>query len=69
MSLARPGDLVVLTPTEVEDMWSRVLAFRPKPWAPAAAEADGSQDEGMLRFPERSSRPPVEERSFAAPHG
>jgi cyanophycin synthetase len=30
MSLARPGDLVVLTPTEVEDMWARVLAFRPE---------------------------------------
>ncbi|RAK56448.1 cyanophycin synthetase [Phenylobacterium deserti] len=29
MSMARPGDLVVLTPTEVEDMWQRVLAFQP----------------------------------------
>jgi cyanophycin synthetase len=29
MSMARTGDLVVLTPTEVEDMWARVLAFRP----------------------------------------
>jgi cyanophycin synthetase len=28
MAMARPGDLVVLTPTEVEEMWSRVLAFR-----------------------------------------
>jgi cyanophycin synthetase len=28
MSLARPGDLVVLTPTEVEEMWAYVLAFR-----------------------------------------
>lgn len=30
MDLARPGDLVVLTPTEVEDMWSHVLAYQPK---------------------------------------
>jgi len=29
MGMARPGDLVVLTPTEVEDMWRTVLAFRP----------------------------------------
>ncbi|HYG26336.1 MAG TPA: cyanophycin synthetase [Caulobacteraceae bacterium] len=27
MSMARPGDLVVLTPTEVEDMWRAVLDF------------------------------------------
>jgi cyanophycin synthetase len=31
MSMARPGDLVVLTPTDVEGMWRRVLAFRPNP--------------------------------------
>jgi cyanophycin synthetase len=30
MSLARPGDLVVLTPTEVEDMWKHVLEFQPR---------------------------------------
>ena len=29
MSMARPGDLVVLTPTEVEAMWRHVLAFSP----------------------------------------
>jgi len=29
MSLARPGDLVVLTLTEVEDVWRSVLSFRP----------------------------------------
>jgi cyanophycin synthetase len=28
MALARPGDLVVLTPTEVEDMWRQVLSYR-----------------------------------------
>lgn len=31
MTMARPGDLVVLTPTEVEAMWRHVLAFRPNP--------------------------------------
>lgn len=31
MSMARPGDLVVLTPTEVEDMWRHVLNFRGRP--------------------------------------
>jgi cyanophycin synthetase len=66
MSLARPGELVVLTPTEVEDMWSQVVAFRPKPWAPAPAEADGA---GVLRFPDRPARIPAEDRSFGAPHG
>jgi cyanophycin synthetase len=29
MGLARPGDLVVLTLTEVEDVWRSVLSFRP----------------------------------------
>ncbi|HEY8571527.1 cyanophycin synthetase [Phenylobacterium sp.] len=29
MAMARAGDLVVLTPTEVEDMWRCVLQFRP----------------------------------------
>jgi cyanophycin synthetase len=29
MAMARAGDLVVLTPTEVEDMWAHVLAYRP----------------------------------------
>jgi cyanophycin synthetase len=29
MSMARPGDLVVLTLTEVDDVWKHVLAFRP----------------------------------------
>jgi cyanophycin synthetase len=29
MSIARPGDLVVLTPTEVEEMWGHVLRFSP----------------------------------------
>jgi len=31
MSMARPGDLVVLTPTEVEAMWTHMLNFKPLP--------------------------------------
>lgn len=30
MAMARPGDLVILTPTEVEAMWKHVLAYRPQ---------------------------------------
>jgi cyanophycin synthetase len=29
LASARPGDLVVLTPTDVEAMWKQVLDFRP----------------------------------------
>ena len=29
LCLARPGDLVVLTPTGIESVWAEVLAFRP----------------------------------------
>jgi cyanophycin synthetase len=29
LRMARPGDLVVLTPTSVEEVWAQVLAFRP----------------------------------------
>jgi cyanophycin synthetase len=29
LNLARPGDLVVLTPTSVEEVWAQVLAFKP----------------------------------------
>ena len=31
LSTAKPGDLVVLTPTDVEAMWQQVLEFRPAP--------------------------------------
>jgi cyanophycin synthetase len=31
MAMAWPGDLVVLTPTEVEDMWKHVLNWRARP--------------------------------------
>ena len=44
LRLARPGDLVVLTPTEVEAMWRQVLDFAPgrppvRPTHPAAQAA------------------------------
>jgi cyanophycin synthetase len=29
LRMARPGDLVVLTPTSVEEVWAQLLAFRP----------------------------------------
>ena len=31
LAMAQPGDLVVLTPTEVEAMWQQVLDFRVSP--------------------------------------
>ncbi|WP_245942307.1 Mur ligase family protein [Sphingomonas gilva] len=37
LGAARPGDLVVLMPTEVEQIWNQVLAFEPAP--PAAMRA------------------------------
>lgn len=29
LAMARPGDLVVLTPTRIEPVWRQVLAYRP----------------------------------------
>lgn len=43
LKLARPGDLVVLTPTEVGQMWRQVLDWKPEPARPAA--------EPVLRLP------------------
>lgn len=34
---ARPGDLVVLTPTRIEEVWDRIEAFRPTPVPEVAA--------------------------------
>src|SRR5690606_13328322 len=31
LNMARPGDLVVLTPTRIADVWAQVLAFTPQP--------------------------------------
>ncbi|WP_292037161.1 MULTISPECIES: cyanophycin synthetase [unclassified Brevundimonas] len=31
LEAARPGDLVVLTPTRIEAVWEQILAFRPRP--------------------------------------
>ena len=44
LRMARPGDLVVLTPTRVEEVWRQVLEFRP------AAAGDGAP-EGLLLEP------------------
>jgi cyanophycin synthetase len=35
---ARPGDLVVLLPTDVEAAWAQVLAFKPSPSPTASAQ-------------------------------
>lgn len=44
MDMARPGDLVVLTPTEVDEMWRHVLAYRTsaRPMAAPATERPAS---------------------------
>ncbi len=66
MSMARPGDLVVLTPTEVEDMWTHVLNFRPPRRAAASFETG---DHGQAQDEDRASwRYYPGERSFAGPH-
>lgn len=31
LEMARPGDLVILTPTRIASVWAQVLAFHPKP--------------------------------------
>lgn len=43
MRMGAPGDLIVLMPTSVEQVWRQILAFRPDPdgVAPAAATAPG----------------------------
>jgi cyanophycin synthetase len=40
LDMARPGDLVVLTPTEVEAMWQQVLDFRVSPETRLEAEIE-----------------------------
>jgi cyanophycin synthetase len=40
LEMARPGDLVVLTPTEVEAMWQQVLDFRVSPETRFEAEIE-----------------------------
>jgi cyanophycin synthetase len=53
MSMARPGDLVVLTPTEVEDMWRHVLSYRAR-----RGPTDGGRPAGVLPAAERPSWAP-----------
>jgi cyanophycin synthetase len=45
LAMARPGDLVVLTPTEVEAMWRQVLDFRVSPETRFEAEIERRTDE------------------------
>jgi cyanophycin synthetase len=45
LRMARPGDLVVLTPTRVEAVWRQVLDFRPAP------AADGAPEGALLEPP------------------
>ena len=44
LAMARPGDLVVLTPTEVEAMWQQVLDFRVSPETRYEAEIERRTD-------------------------
>jgi cyanophycin synthetase len=44
LEMARPGDLVVLTPTEVEAMWQQVLDFRVSPDARHEVEIERRSD-------------------------
>jgi cyanophycin synthetase len=45
LRMARPGDLVVLTPTRVEAVWRQMLDFRPTP------AADGAPSGAILEPP------------------
>ncbi|WP_309092136.1 cyanophycin synthetase, partial [Phenylobacterium sp.] len=53
MAMARPGDLVVLTPTEVEDMWRHVLSYRAR-----RKPAEGGRPPEVLPASEPSSWAP-----------
>jgi cyanophycin synthetase len=44
LSRAQPGDLVVLTPTDVEAMWQQVLDFRATPSTPFDVEIDQADE-------------------------
>lgn len=61
MSMARPGDLVVLTPTEVEAMWRHVLAFnataRPHEVEPPEMLRSGASGPGLAAIPATSPSP------------
>jgi len=59
LGMAQPGDLVVLTPTDVESMWRQVLDYR----VPIAARA---RAEEVPRQPRRRTRSvPAEMRKSA----
>ena len=44
LGIAQPGDLVVLTPTDVEAMWQQVLDFRVSPEARYEVELERTDD-------------------------
>src|SRR3712207_7077928 len=52
---SRPGDLVVLTPTDVEAMWQQVLDFRPAPVSHFAVKVERSDPEIHYRSEEHTS--------------
>jgi len=47
--MALPGDLVVLTPTDVESMWQQVLTFRPEPAARFEVEVERTGEEPLRK--------------------
>ncbi len=49
LGMAQPGDLVVLTPTDVEAMWQQVLTFRPRPAARFEVELERTGEEEPVR--------------------
>jgi cyanophycin synthetase len=45
LRMAQPGDLVVLTPTDVEPMWRQVLDFRITPEARFGVEIERANEQ------------------------
>src|SRR3954449_10002080 len=60
LAMAQPGDLVVLTPTDVEAMWRQVLDYRVP--LPARARAEEAPRQARRR---RRSAPAAEMRNSA----
>jgi cyanophycin synthetase len=48
LGMAQPGDLVVLTPTDVEAMWQQVLTFQPSPSARFDVELERVSEQGEI---------------------
>jgi cyanophycin synthetase len=57
LRLARPGDLVVLCPTQVDRVWEQVIAFRPHPAEnPPSAKPNGHGGEMREQLPARKDQ-------------